>query len=71
MTREEFKARVAAIAKARNWTLDIVENDGGIEAWFSAPHPKDAPGKPYGVDTAQAYMNDGEAPVGIDFRKEN
>ena len=65
MTREEFKSAAAGMAKRHNWTLDIVEDARDIVAWFSEPHPKDKPGAPWGGDTAQAYMRDGEAPEGL------
>lgn len=67
MTREQFKAKAREVAQREGWTLDIVEDAISIEAWFSEPHPKDAPGRPYGADTAQAYMRDGQEPVGLDL----
>lgn len=67
MTRIQFKERAQEIAQRRGWTLDIVEDEGAIEAWFSEPHPLDAPGRPHGLDVAQAYMCAGEEPVGLDM----
>lgn len=66
MTRDEFKTAATKMAARNNWTLDVTEEGATICAWFSEPHPKDAPGRPYGADTAQAYMKDGDAPVGLE-----
>jgi hypothetical protein len=65
MDTAEFRRRAGAIAARRGWTLDVVETDGEITAWFSEPHPRDEPGRPYGADTAQAYARPGEPPVGL------
>lgn len=67
MTRQEFKDKAREIATRHNWTLDIVSEGTTIQAWFSEPHEKDEPGRPYGADTAQAYMNNGEEPIGLDL----
>jgi hypothetical protein len=61
MDRAEFRRRAAEIARRRSWRLDIQEPPvlpRQIEAWFSDPAQRD-------VDTAQAYMIDGQDPVGL------
>jgi hypothetical protein len=66
MTRREFKTAAAAMAARNAWTLDIVEEGSQVSAWFSKPHPLDKPGCPHGEDAAQAYMVDGESPIGLE-----
>lgn len=64
-TRADFELLAEQIANRQNWTLDLVDEGDMIAAWFSERHPNDAPGRPFGADAAQAYMRDGDAPVGI------